>query len=103
MVPKTKREQLGKNKVHKLRKIYFKIIILQDLQIMESQNVVTGKNIAVINYQFYCIINFFMSRVQNTKFQPFQHRLAEAAACKNLPPPTCDQQGDCATASEKCT
>lgn len=70
---------------------------------MKSQNVVTGKNIAVLNYQFYSIINFFMSRAQNTKLQPFQHRLAEAAACKSLPCSTCDQRGDCATASQECT
>lgn len=70
---------------------------------MKSQNVVTGKHIAELNYRFYCIINFFMSTVQNTKLQPFQHRLAEAAACKNLPPPTCDQQGDYASASQECT
>lgn len=106
MVPKTKIEQVGKNSVlsvHKLGKKYFKITIFQDLQIMKSQNVVTGKNIAVLNYQFYSIINFFMSRAQNTKLQPFQHRLAEAAACKSLPCPTCDQRGDCATASQECT
>lgn len=70
---------------------------------MKSQNVVTGKHIAVLNYQFYCIINFFMSTAQNTKLQPFQHRLAETAAHNNLPPRTCDQQGDHASAAQECT
>lgn len=59
---------------------------------MKSQNVVTGEDIAVLNYQFYCIINFFVSTVQNTNSSCFQLWLAEAAACKSLPPPTCDQQ-----------
>lgn len=50
----------------------------------------TGKNIAVLNYQFYCIINFFMKAVQNSKFQSFQHRLAETEEYKTclLPPMT---------------
>jgi len=48
----------------------------------------TGKNIAVLNYQFYCTFNFFTNTVQNTKFQSFQHRLAETAAHRNLPSPT---------------
>lgn len=70
---------------------------------MKSQNVVTGEDIAVLNYQFYCIINFFVSTVQNTNSSCFQLWLAEAAAYKSLPPPTCDQQGDWATASQECT
>lgn len=106
MVSKTKIEQVGKNKCFvntQTRKYYLKITILWDLQIMKSQNVETGKNIAVLNYQFYYIINLFVSRAQNINFQLFQHRLAEAAAYKSLPPPTCDQQGDWATAFQECT
>lgn len=70
---------------------------------MKSQNVETEKTIAVLNYQSYCIINFFMDTVQNTKFQSFQHWLAETAAYKDLPSSTNGQQGDYATATQECT
>lgn len=49
MVPKTKIEQVGRNKVlcTQTKKKYFKTTMLEDLQIMKSQNVVTGKNLII--------------------------------------------------------
>lgn len=58
----------------KERTNYSKITVLQVFQEMKPPNAETGKNIAVLNYRFYCIINLFMNTVRNTKFQSFQQR-----------------------------